>query len=176
VAHYLYRELNFARVYYSPFYPIPGTPLEGREPENLQRAYRLYQADRLVAKYGFEPEELVFDSEGKLCLEVDPKEMWARLHPEVFPVEITKADPSLLMRVPGIGPLLAKRIVQARREGALRSVEDYIKLGRVQRKSLGYITVNGRSPMLKGAVLVPDFSQLRLPLVPSLNPQLKTSI
>lgn len=144
VAHYLYKTLNFRRIYYSAFHPVPDTPLENRPAEDPRRVHRLYQADQLVAKYGFQPEELIFDEAGRLDTGSDPKETWARAHPEMFPVELTRADPSLLMRVPGIGPTLCRRILRARSEGRLRSVEDYLRLGHVPRRSLGYVLVNGR--------------------------------
>jgi predicted DNA-binding helix-hairpin-helix protein len=165
VAQYLYRELDFRRIYYSAFNPIAGTPLEGRAPEDPRRSVRLYQADRLIAQYGWRPEELVFDDAGRLDLESDPKATWASAHPEQFPIEVTTADPTALLRIPGVGPVLAKRIVQARSEGRLKSVDDYLALGQVPRKSLGYILVNGRAtppPRISVPVLKP--SQLELPL------------
>ena len=154
VAQYLYKELDFRRIYYSAFNPVHGTPLEGREPEDPRRSVRLYQADRLIAQYGWKPDELAFDGLGRLDLDTDPKEMWARAHPEFFPIEVIRADQSMLLRIPGIGPVLAKRIMRARMEGRLRSVEDFLALGQIPRKSLGYVTVNGRAGVL-GKLSVP---------------------
>jgi len=145
VADHLYRQLDFRRVYYSPFSPVLNTPLEFREAENPKRTARLYQADRLLKLYGFRPDELIFDSSGRLSLDYDPKEMWASAHPEIFPVEITIADPELLMRVPGLGPITVKRIIGARGEGRLKSVDDFLELGMVSRKSLKYMLINGKA-------------------------------
>ncbi len=147
VSEYLYRELSFRRVYYSPFNPIPGTPLQDREAENPLRSVRLYQADRLLALYGFKLDDFAFNDNGRLDLEADPKETWARSHPELFPMDINRVEPSQLLRIPGIGPILAKRILQARFEGRLKSVEDFLKLGRVSRKTLGYILIDGRAAL-----------------------------
>ncbi len=162
-ADYLYRELDFRRIYYSSFNPVLGTPLEGREPENPRRSHRLYQADFLLKQYGWNPDDIIFDNNGRLDLEIDPKEKWASLHPENFPVELTTADPSVLLRVPGIGPVISKRILQARMEGRLKSVEDLLSLGRVPRKTLSWILVNGKTsepsaPIVRGW----DSPQLRL--------------
>lgn len=44
-----------------------------------------------------------------------------------FPVEVSRADYALLLRVPGIGPKSAQRIVKARRQGRL----DYTSLKRM---------------------------------------------
>ena len=53
------------------------------------------------------------------ALDVDPKTAWALAHPERFPVEVTRADYETLLRVPGIGPVAARRLVAER--PALRS-------------------------------------------------------
>jgi predicted DNA-binding helix-hairpin-helix protein len=147
-AEYFYRELNFRRIYYSAFNPVPGTPLAGRPPENPRRSHRLYQADRLVALYGFQLDDFIFNDDGKLDLETDPKEAWAKQHPELFPIDITKADPSQLIRIPGIGPITARKICQARADGRLKSPDDFKKIGRIIDKSLDYILINGRTGRL----------------------------
>jgi predicted DNA-binding helix-hairpin-helix protein len=150
---YLYRELNFRRVYYSPFNPVIGTPLQDRPAENPRRSHRLYQADRLLALYGFKLDDFIFNDSGRLDLDTDPKELWADAHPEIFPVEITRCEKEQLMRVPGIGPLLAKRIMEARFTGGLKSVDDLNKIGRVAKKIYKYILVNGRKGEIeKGSV------------------------
>jgi len=164
VADYLYRELEFRRIYYSAFDPVPGTPLQDRAAEDPRRSHRLYQADRLVALYGFKPDEFIFNESGKLDLDADPKETWARSHPELFPIDVATAEPIQLLRIPGVGPLLAKRILQARVENRLKSVDDFLKLGRVSRKALDYILVNGRAAvMLPGPVRDRKPPQLELP-------------
>jgi len=147
--NYLYSELGFRRIYYSAFEPIPGTPLEDREPENPKRSFRLYQADRLLALYGFKPDEFIFTDNGRLDLESDPKESWARAHRDIFPIDITKCEPTDLLRIPGIGPVMAKRILAARAECSLKTVDDFLGLGKVARKSLEYILVNGRAGEVK---------------------------
>ncbi len=45
-------ELGAARVYYSPFVPVPGTPLENLRAESRKRVARLYRADALLRLYG----------------------------------------------------------------------------------------------------------------------------
>ncbi|MBC7225507.1 MAG: radical SAM protein, partial [Anaerolineae bacterium] len=100
-AHTLYRGLGLARIYYSPFRPIPDTPLEGHAPTPLLREHRLYQADSLLRLYGFGAEDLVFDAGGNLPLDRDPKLAWALAHPQHFPVEVNRAGRHLLLRVPG---------------------------------------------------------------------------
>jgi len=61
-----------------------------------------------------------FDERGQLSLEIDPKEAWARCHPEAFPVDVNRASRLELLRVPGLGPVTVNRIVQRRRIPARR--------------------------------------------------------
>ena len=54
-----------------------------------------------------------------LDLDVDPKTAWALTHIEQFPVEVMDASLERLLRVPGLGPVGARRIVAARSRGRL---------------------------------------------------------
>ncbi len=143
----LYRRLGLARVYYSAFSPVRDTPLENLPPAPAWRQYRLYQADRLVAEYGFDPEELAYDGEGHLQPDMDPKLAWARRHPERFPVEVNNAERETLLRVPGIGPRSARRIMQWRREGALSDLKQIRSSGANADRAAPYVLLNGRRPL-----------------------------
>lgn len=114
----LYQSLGLRRVYFGAFRPAPGTPLEDQEPTPFVREQRLGQADWLLRHYGFLPPELPFDPQGNLPLGIDPKLAWALGHPEQFPIEINHASQEALLRVPGIGPLSARRILRLRRQGS----------------------------------------------------------
>ncbi|WP_457600561.1 radical SAM protein [Hydrogenivirga sp.] len=141
-SEYLYRRLKLNRVYYSAFFPVKGTPLEGKPPESKRREHRLYQADFLIRDYGFSSDELPFE-EGRLPEDVDPKEAWARKNLHLFPVELNRADRELLLRVPGIGKETAREIVRRRLRGALKTPED-LKGIRNLKKILNYVTLMGR--------------------------------
>ena len=117
-----YRELKLARVYYSAMQPIPGTPVGERKPIPFEREHRLYQVDFLLRSYGFSLDEIHFDDAGALPLHTDPKTLWAQKHPERFPVEINKARLEELVRIPGIGPRSAKRLLRMRRQQCVRDV------------------------------------------------------
>lgn len=140
----LYREYDLARVYFSAFRPLPGTPLAGSPAAPAARELRLYQADFLLRHYGFTPSDFVVDGAGNLPLRVDPKLAWALAHPEVFPVDLNRADLPLLLRVPGLGPERARRILAARRDGALRSVEQLRALGVPLSRAGPFVALAGR--------------------------------
>jgi predicted DNA-binding helix-hairpin-helix protein len=130
--------------HFSAFRPIENTPLEGAPATPALREHRLYQADHLMREYGFGVDEVVFEETGNLPLAVDPKSAWAIAHPERFPVEIRTASPDELLRVPGIGPTSARRIVAERAGTTFRSLADLRKLGVVTNRAAGFITLGGR--------------------------------
>lgn len=74
----LMHRLGLARVYFESFTPHPGTPLESQPPEDPLRAHRLYQASFLLRDYGFDLEELAFDTHGRLPRHLDPKVAYAQ--------------------------------------------------------------------------------------------------
>jgi predicted DNA-binding helix-hairpin-helix protein len=139
-----YGELKLARVYYSALQPVPGTPVAERAPIPFMREHRLYQVDFLLRGYGFSLGEIYFDGAGALPLDVDPKTVWARNHPERFPVEINKARLEELLRVPGIGPRSAQRLLQMRRQQRLRDVEALRAAGASWKVASPYLLLDGK--------------------------------
>ena len=142
----LYRHLKLSRVYFSAFHPVLDTPLENVAPTIDTRRIRLYQASFLLRDYGFDV-ELPFTQEGHLPLDTDPKLAWAEVHLRHTPVEVNTASPEDLLRVPGIGSQGAARIVRARRQSTLRTLQDLRALGvrNVQRVA-PYVLLDGVQP------------------------------
>ena len=130
--------------HFSAFRPISETPLESAPAAPALREHRLYQAAYLLGEYGFGPEEVVYEPSGNLPLAIDPKSAWALAHPEQFPIEVGTASYEELVRVPGIGPLAARRIVAVRGSTALRGLADLRKLGVVTTRAGGFLTLRGR--------------------------------
>jgi predicted DNA-binding helix-hairpin-helix protein len=130
--------------HFSAFRPISDTPLEGAPATPALREHRLYQASYLIGDYGFDPEEVVYQPNGNLPLAQDPKTAWALAHPERFPVEVGGASYDELLRVPGIGPVAARRIVAERGNNSFRGLADLRKLGVVTTRAAGFLTLRGR--------------------------------
>ena len=107
----------------------------------LVREHRLYQADWLMRFYGFKSGEIADDDNPNLDLEVDPKLGWALRHPELFPIDVNKAEYELILRVPGIGVKSAALIVNARKYRHLTS-EHLKKIGVVMKRARYFITCN----------------------------------
>lgn len=144
---WLFRSLRLARAYYSPFRPVPDTPLENAPPADLLRQRRLYQASFLLRDYGFRLADLSFDANANLPLEIDPKKAYAERHLRQTPLEINQASLQQLLRVPGIGPKGAQRILQARRVRRLSDLAQLQKLGVEIRRAAPYLLLNGRRPL-----------------------------
>lgn len=141
----LYDRYRLKRVFYSAYVPVVENPLlpalHTKPP--LLREHRLYQADWLLRFYGFRADELLDDQHPNFDPMLDPKCYWAITHPEQFPVEIMTADLGRLLRVPGIGPTGARRILSARRTGLLR-FDDLKKMGIVLKRAQFFILCGGR--------------------------------
>jgi len=142
----LHRQFGLARAYFSGFAPVPGTPLEDRPATPELRERRLYQSSFLLRDYGFDAAELPFDAAGNLPLDSDPKLVWALQHLAQAPVELNAADRRDLLRVPGIGPRCADRLLAARRLGRLRNLSDLRQLGIVARRAAPFVLLDGRRP------------------------------
>ena len=130
--------------HFSAFRPIADTPMESVREVPVLREHRLYQADWLVRRYGFAGDEIVYEDDGNLPLERDPKVAWALAHPEFFPVEVLDAPMETLLRVPGIGPVSARRICSVRRLNPPRWLSDLGGLGVVVQRAAGFMTLRGR--------------------------------
>ena len=141
----LYHEMGLRRVYFSAFRPVRGSPLEGLRPTSPVREHRVYQADWLLRVYGFSVQdvELALGRSDNLALNKDPKLVIAQKQPWLFPVDVNTGSHDELLRVPGIGPLSAKRIVEAREEHSIFSLEQLKKMGVVAKRAAPFIWFQG---------------------------------
>lgn len=143
-----HRELGIRRAYFSAFHPIASSPLADQPAEDPTRALRLYQADFMLRDYGFSYAELPFDEQGLLPRDKTPKQAWAdrRLHE---PVEVNRATRDRLLKIPGIGPRSADRIIAARRTTRLRDLAQLRALGVTTGWAAPYVLLDGRRPAVQ---------------------------
>ena len=139
----LYQSVGLRRAYFSAFQPVADTPLENIPAAPVLREHRLYQSDFLIRHYGFTLPEIYFEKGGNLSLDLDPKMNFAINNLHLYPVEINKASLRELLRVPGIGPVSARRIINARREFRLNNLDELKNIGLVLKKAAPFIQVNG---------------------------------
>jgi len=118
VTDVLFRQLHLSRVYYSAFRPLVETPLADAPATDPMRQLRLYQASFLLRDYGLQP------------------------------LELNHATRAELLRVPGIGPLSADRLLAARSQGRLRTLSDLAQIGiRAVERVAPYVLLDGRRPV-----------------------------
>jgi len=144
----LYHQAGLARVYYSGFGPVSGTPFEHLPATEQIRQNRLYQSSFLLRDYGWDVEELPFLKTGNLRTDVDPKQAWADIHLKHDPIDLMTAEREQLLRIPGIGVKGADTIISARRVGVLGDLSHLKQIGiRNTVKLADYVLLDGRRPV-----------------------------
>jgi len=155
LASALYKKYRLRRVFYSAYMPIvdgSNLPALTTKPP-LLREHRLYQADFMLRFYGFTPDEIVDEQHPNLHPLIDPKCSWALNHLDQFPVEVNRAPREMLLRIPGVGPKSADRIIAARQTCAL-GFEEVRKLGIVLKRAQYFILCKGKA--LPGVSMEPE--------------------
>jgi predicted DNA-binding helix-hairpin-helix protein len=153
---YLTHKLHLKRAYFSAFSPIQDTPLENRPAENRLRKIRLYQTSFLFRDYGFDLEEMAFDQQGNLSLDIDPKLAWAQAYLQHEPLELNQAARLELLRVPGIGLKHSRTILDARRRGRLSDLHHLRQLGIATKRLAPYVLLDGKRPSFQLPLSIND--------------------
>ncbi len=143
-----YKRIDLRRAYFSSFIPIEGTPLGGKQAAPLAREHRLYQSDWLLRIYHYKLQDLkeIINEQGNLP-HGDPKMHLARKyfeeHSRVNPNEASYQE---LLKVPGIGPISAKRIINLRaKKFRFNKRKDLQSVGVVLKRADPFLIINGNS-------------------------------
>jgi putative DNA modification/repair radical SAM protein len=157
----LYRDVGLKRVYFSAFHPVEGTRSEYLHPTPPIRENRLYQVDWLLREYSFSPQEveLALGKSGNLSLKKDPKLVIAEKQPWLFPLDVNKASYEDLLRIPGIGPGSAQKIVEVRRDHSIDSLEQLRKMRVVIKRAAPYIWFKGMLDWEKQMSFLPQIDE-----------------
>lgn len=140
----LYNRYSLKRVFYSAYIPVNKDKLLPTiEIPPLTRENRLYQADWLLRYYNYKVDSLLDEKNPNFNVLLDPKADWALRHFEEFPKEINKADYYDLLKVPGIGPTSAKKIISSRKAFKIE-FDDLKKMGISIKRAKYFITCNGK--------------------------------
>ncbi len=141
----LYDRFQLKRVFYSAYIPVIENsllPAVNTKPP-LKREHRLYQADWLLRFYNFRADELLSEVNSNFDLEFDPKINWALNNIHLFPKEINKSSYDELLRIPGIGPKSAQRIIKERKFFKL-NYDNLKKMRVVLKRAKYFLTCDGR--------------------------------
>jgi len=140
----LYNQYSLKRVFYSAYIPVnKDKMLPSIEIPPLVRENRLYQADWLLRFYGYKVDTLLDQNNPNFNVLLDPKADWALRHFDEFPKEINKASYYDLLKVPGIGPKSAKKIISSRKVFKIE-FSDLGKMGISIKRAKYFITCNGK--------------------------------
>ncbi len=145
----LYDKYHLKRVFYSAYVSVnKDNYLPTLKLPPLKREHRLYQADFLFRYYNFKVDELLDENHPNFNILLDPKVTWALRNLNRFPLEVNKANYYELLKVPGIGPTSAKKIISNRRYYTLE-YNDLKKLGVVLKRAKYFLLCNGKYFMNK---------------------------
>jgi putative DNA modification/repair radical SAM protein len=143
-----YKKIDLRRAYFSSFIPIEGTPLAGKQAASLAREHRLYQTDWLLRIYHYKLRDIeeVITEEGNLP-QGDPKIHLARKYfKDHSLVDPNQASYNELLRVPGIGPISAKRIINIRaKKFMFKRRADLKSIGVVLKRADPFLQINGQN-------------------------------
>ena len=140
----MYKNFALKRVFYSAYIPVNNDKLlPSLTLPPLKRENRLYQADWLLRFYKFKVNDILDDNNPNFNVLLDPKADWALRHLQEFPKEINKCSYDDLLKVPGIGVISARRIIQSRKSFTI-TFNDLKKMGIVLKRAKYFITCNGK--------------------------------
>ena len=149
---WLYRSLGLKRVFYSGFKPVNNTPFEDKPSCPSYREHRLYQCSFLFRDYKFSIKDFVdvVDDDGFLPNE-DPKALFAKNNMDLFPLNLNEANYYDILKIPRIGPVMAKRIILLRKTQKIRCLSDLEKaVGRKLARFIApYVDLVDGKPLVK---------------------------
>lgn len=138
---YEYSEMKLKRVYYSAFQPVKGTPLEKEKACEIKRQNYLYNVDFLVRGYNYKIKEFNTILKDDMLPKEDPKIALAKANFDSA-LDINEANFNELIRIPGIGPRTASKIIYHKTK--IKSYQELDKLGAWIKRAKPFISVNGK--------------------------------
>ncbi len=143
-SEHLYKTYELKRVFYSAYIPVNKDKLlPAIKMPPLTRENRLYQADWLLRFYNYKVDDLLDKTNPNFNLLIDPKADWALRHMDKYPIEINNATYYDLLKIPGIGPKNAKKIISARKTFKIE-FNDLKKMNISIKRAKYFITCNGK--------------------------------
>ena len=144
-----YKNIELKRGYYSAFSPVPKTPLQFKDKTPLIREHRLFNIDFMLRKYHIPLNEFKEIMDEGMLPRTDPKIALAR-HYFDSGIDLNEAGWNDLIRIPGIGPRSASRILKLQETSIKIKKKQQLKnIGVVLKRAMPFITLNGnRQKML----------------------------
>ncbi|MFC1801337.1 radical SAM protein [Nanoarchaeota archaeon] len=141
MSNWEYEKLELKRVYYSAFKPVKGTPLENEKAESPLRQNHLYNADFLMREYSFKLKEINSILDNGMLPREDPKLALAKINFDNA-LDINEASYEELIRIPGIGPKTAQKIIVQKTK--ITKYEQLHQFGGWVKRAKPFINVDGK--------------------------------
>lgn len=139
-----YENMELKRGYYSAFMPVPKTPFERKPRVELMREHHLYNVDFMLRKYNIPFREFKEVMDDGMLPKIDPKIALARLNFDSG-LDVNEAKWDDLIRVPGIGPQSAYRILEMQRGNVKIMKKGQLhRMGIVLKRALPFIRLDGK--------------------------------
>ena len=143
-SEFMYNKYELKRVFYSAYVPVnKDKMLPSISIPPLTREHRLYQADWLLRYYDYNVNDLLDKNNPNFNILIDPKADYALRHMDEFPKEINKASYYDLLKIPGIGPKSARKIISSRKYFNIE-FNDLKKMGISIKRAKYFILCNGK--------------------------------
>lgn len=143
MAEWEYRNFQLKRVYYSSFRPIAGTEMQNKKAESLDRQNRFYNVDYMLRKYGVGFAEFKEIMDCEMLPKGDPKVHLANSYFDSA-IDLNEASYEEIIRVPGIGPKTANKIIEIQNTSQrLNSREEIAKAGVILKRAMPFLRIDG---------------------------------
>ena len=140
-----YDAFNLRRIYFSAFRPVPGTPMQNEKACADWRQNHLYNTEFLMRQYNYTPKDFSLIMENGMLPYEDPKMAIAKATFD-SPLDINEASFEELIRVPGIGPRTAEKIIErTKTQGKkITKYEQLHQMGGWIKRAKPFIEVDGK--------------------------------
>ncbi|WP_308574134.1 helix-hairpin-helix domain-containing protein [uncultured Methanosphaera sp.] len=143
--HLLRKKYKITNNYFSSFIPVKDTPLENKQISDPMRTNRLYQVEYLFSQYHIKKDELIFNDDGFLNLNEDPKYNIAVNNMDKYPIDVNTASYNELIHIPGIGVKTARRIKTLKRKNKkITSLKQLKNMGANVNRCKTFIKIKGQ--------------------------------
>jgi predicted DNA-binding helix-hairpin-helix protein len=147
MADWEYKSFQLKRIYYSAFKPVKGTEMQDKKEESMDRQNRFYNVDYMLRKYDIKLEEFKEIMDDDMLPKGDPKVHIANNYFDSA-IDLNQASYKDIIRVPGIGPKTADKIIEAQNsKERLCTKKEISQVGVILKRATPFLKIDGYAQM-----------------------------